>query len=137
MSIKHYEASQLRRPYSTIVYCSVLTGIAIPGIILYKVVSENPESPDIIMWGFVVLFLISTCIITYLLSIVLTGVLIVFNKAKVQDLYAVIRLKTPEYWLKENSVGITSKNLFDTFLSTTIIAIIFGFIIAVVLKVKI
>ena len=135
MGNKHYEASQLRRPYSTIVYCSGLTGIAISGVILYKLYSAHPESPDIIMWGFAVIFMISTVILIYIIYVCLIGVLIFFNKATVQDLHAVIRLKTPEYWLKENSVGITSKSLLDTFLTTTIMAIIFGFILAVVLKV--
>ena len=87
------------------------------------------------MWGFAVIFMISTVILIYIIYVCLIGVLIFFNKATVQDLHAVIRLKTPEYWLKENSVGITSKSLLDTFLTTTIMAIIFGFILAVVLKV--
>ena len=134
MNNKHYDASQLRRPYSTIVYCSGLTGIGISGLVLYKLYAARPEAPEIIMWGFVVVFLILMLVISYIIYVFLTGVLIIFNKATVQDLSAVIRLKTPKNWLIENSVGITSKNLLDTFFTTTIIVVIFSFISALALK---
>ena len=135
MNNKHYDASQLRRPYSTIVYCSLLTGIGISSGVLYKLYSARPEAPDIIMWGLVVVFLTLTVVTIYIIYVCLTGVLIIFNKATVQDLYTVIRLKTPKNWLIEDSVGITSKNLTDTFLTTTIMVIIFSFISAVIIKV--
>jgi len=135
MNNKHYDASQLRRPYSTMVYCSGLTGIGISGLVLYKLYSAHPEGSDIIMWGFVVVFLISMLVISYSLYVCLTGVLIIFNKATVEDLHTVIRLKTPKNWLIENSVGITSKNLLDTFLTTTIMVIILSFILTVIIKV--